>query len=165
MHRVIALVAAPVLATMTFGLISTYSSPSELWASVQPVDRELRVVSAGNDHVATVVTDIAAQLPEPASRRTTANSDCFANLALADGKKLDRCARVVYQALIDVEKMNVGSVQQTMDAPDKTRMVEQLKLAATEVCRNAWVNDRVDNALPENPACETAQIQVALDAP
>jgi hypothetical protein len=165
MRQVMMLVLSPILAVTALTLANTYSSPAELWAAVQPVNPVMTVVDAGGHREEAVITDIARSFPRTVAQQPVANADCFQDLALADAAKLDRCATVVYKALIAVEQETKRPViQQMMDATDRTRVVEQLKFAATEVCRNKWAN-APRKGLLRSPACAAAEIQVALEGP
>jgi hypothetical protein len=166
MRQVTISVLAPFAALAAIGLAITYPGPTELWAGIQPVNQEIRVVDAGGTHASSVVQDItASHLPEPAKQQPVANRDCFQDLALADQAKLDRCSRVVYQALIEVEKANRVPVITTLATASNNRLVERLKYAATEVCRSSWAKQPVNKPNLDSPACEAAQIEIASGAP
>lgn len=165
MRQIALLVIAPVAAAISVGMSAVYSSPQELWASVQPLNGDVRVVNAGAGHEEDVVRNIALKFPAGVGSVPAANRDCFQDLAQADAVKLDRCAGVVYQALIEVERQARKPVVSTaLATADKARVVEQLKFAAAEVCRSTWSNTK-QKRLMQSPACEVAEIRVALDGP
>lgn len=164
MRQIALLVIAPVSAIAALSLAAIYSSPSELWASVQPLNGEIRIVDAGARREEDVIRNITTKLPKNIGLEPDANRDCFQDLALADSTKLDRCAGVVYQALIEVERQVGKPVVSTVLAlNDKSRVVEQLKLTAAEVCRSKWSSAK--GGRMQSPACEVAEIRVALDQP
>ena len=161
MRQVFALVSAPILAVTVFGLILAFPSPRDFVASIQPPQQQIQVVNTGGPREEAVITNLSDGRTGTHSAVALNNSDCFADLALADKAKLDRCAEVVYQALIDVERAaQPGLVQNTMTAGG-VRVVEQLRYAAANVCRSRWATSPKDFSFDANPACKIAQIQVA----
>lgn len=161
MRRVVALFAAPVLAALALTVVFAFPSPRDLVAALTPVEREINIVQGGGLDAQTTLTNLSSELPTNAARITENNGDCFQDLALAGKDKLERCAAVVYQALIDVEKVRgQGLVREALD-PNRARAFEQLRYAAVEVCRNQWANQPIDAKLDQQPACRASQIEIA----
>jgi hypothetical protein len=134
--------------------------------AMTPLERDMKPVAAGGPNDETVITDLSRKLPNDVAGTATDNADCFRDLALADKAKLDRCATVVYQTLIDVEQYAaLPKVREHLKAGDKRRIAEQLQLAASEVCRIKWAKNPVDELTFESPACAAAQVQLASDIP
>ena len=166
MRRALTTLAAPLFAGLMAVTIFAYPTPQELWSDIQPIEQDLLPVNGGGPNVEAVIRNIAVSSPASAASDTALdNQDCFQKLALADTAKLDRCARVVYQALIDMEK-NASSppVRQTLEATNShERVVQQLRLAATEVCRVTWSKKAVGDAGLNSPACDASQVLLASD--
>lgn len=163
MRKVLTLIAGPFLAAGVLAVALAFPTPADLVAAVSPPDRDISIVNAGGLDAKALVTNIAVDLPTATAEQTVANNgECFQDLVRADKAKLDRCALVVYQALIEVERAtNAGFVQDAIETPSRGRAVEQLRYAAVEVCRNQWANNQAGFALDGSPACEAAQISVA----
>lgn len=165
MRQIALLLLSPFVAGAALGITSLYSSPSELWSSIQPLNTEVRVVNTGAGREEDVVRTISDKLPDAIASRPVANQDCFQDLARADTAKLDRCAGVVYQALAEVERQSRQPVVRTaLASKDRAKVVEQLKYAAVEVCRTVWASAKTTD-LAKSPACGIAEIRVALDGP
>lgn len=166
MRLALTTLAAPAFVIAMLAVMVNYSGPSELWAAMQPIDSKLKPVNAGVPNVETAVRDLSERAPEPVAASAKANSDCFQRLALADQAKLDRCSKVVYQTLINLEK-EAGSpvVQNTLEAKvEQRQVIQQLRLAATEVCRVSWAKRKTYDAFEfDNPACEASQVLLASD--
>ena len=157
---------APIFVVVMVGVVLAYPSPTDLWDSMKPLEVQVKPVATGGPSVQKIVTDLSSGLPEDVADRSRENADCFQNLAIADKQKLDRCAGFVYQALIEVEQLaNAPVVQKTFETADQRVLVQQLRLAATEVCRIKWAKSQIIGELAiRSPACEVSQVQLASDA-
>lgn len=163
MRQIVLTALAPFIVFGALGIAVTYPGPSDLWASVQPVPAEMRIVNSGGQREDAIVRNIANYAPAPVARQSVENADCFQDLALASTAKLDRCASVVYQALIDIERESKRPVLTgALTTASTTRVVNQLRYAAAEVCRSVWTNEPVKSDLA-SPACAIAEIRVASD--
>lgn len=160
MRMIVTTLLAPVFVVAVGLLMANYSGPSELWASLQPIKSDIRPAD-GASNVEEAVRDAAKQLPQV--DLAAGSEDCFRDLAIADQAKLDRCARVVYETLAEVERnVDVPAVQQALRQPEKERLIMQLQLAAAEVCRVKWV--RTNGAYSFNsPACEASNLRLVTD--
>lgn len=161
MRPVLVLIAAPIIAITAMTTVLLFPKPTDLVAAFTPVEREVNVVQGGATNVQTAVLNMSEALPVRAAEVTERNSDCFEDLAFAGEAKLDRCAEVVYQALIEVEKVRgKGIVREALD-PNQERAVERLRYAALETCRAQWTNQPIDASLEDEPACKAANIEIA----
>lgn len=156
---------APLFLVFMIGVVLAYPSPSDLFTALQPLKPKQTQVAAGGPSVQTIVTDITEGIPETVANRSIANADCFQDLAQADDQKLDRCAKFAYQTLIEVERYaNAPVIQQTFQTADNKALVQQLKLAATEVCRIKWATNRLPVKWAINtPVCEVSEVQLASE--
>lgn len=160
MRMVVTTLLAPVFVVAVGLLMANYSSPSELWASLQPIKSDIRPADGASD-VETAVRDVAKQLPEV--NLTAGSADCFRDLAAADQAKLDRCATVVYETLADVQRYkDEPTVQQALREPDRERLIMQLQLAAAEVCRVKWVRTTGTFSF-DSPACAASNLRLVTD--
>lgn len=165
MRNAFATLLTPVFIVGMVALLLTYPSPRELWVAMQPVEASPKIVNAGAPIVETAIRDMSATGLVAVASRSTIDPDCFRGLALADEAKLNRCARVVYQALIELERESGSpTVRNTLEATRGTkRVVEQLRLAATEVCRVKWAKQIKPTDEFTSPACEVSQVALASD--
>lgn len=160
MRMVVTTLLAPIFVVAVGFLMANYSSPSELWASLQPIKSDIRPAD-GASNVEEAVRDAAKQLPEV--NIADGSEDCFRDLAVADQAKLDRCAKVVFEVLADVERhADEPAVRQALREPDKERLIMQLQLAAAEVCRVKWVRT-VGAYSFDSPACEASNLRLVTD--
>ena len=153
MRSFLGTILAPCFAVAALGLVTFVPSPSEIALAFKPYGTELVTVS-GDDNAGNTPETIAERVKIALGPAIGDNADCFEELKLADQAKLDRCGRLVYQALAEVnENPNVFQTDVAQSADPKT-LVQELKLAATEVCRERWSRE---GTIPRNsPACEIA---------
>lgn len=152
---------APVLALAGLGLVALVPTPKEIVMAMKPVGTPLQIVQGRDPDAREPLVSLASRIKDAAGNQIGANADCFEDLNLADPAKLDRCGRVVYQALAEVEE-NPRSFSFDTAAPiSRKALVEELRLAATEVCRERW--SRTGIVSEASPACAVSL--AALETP
>lgn len=163
MRNILSALAAPVFVAFSLLVVTAFPAPADLFATLAGQPGSVKPVDTG---ARPTVEDTLKRLSEKASPAAGAyvaqatTQDCFSSMAGADQAKLDRCARVVYMALSEVEKnMDEPTVRYALGSPDTEKLVSNLRLAAAEVCRRSWLKEPV--ALETNPACEASGVQLA----
>jgi hypothetical protein len=153
MRSFLGTILAPCFAIAALGLVAFVPTPSEIALAFKPYGAEL-VTVAGDDNAGNSQETVAERVKIALGPAIGDNADCFEDLKLANAAKLDRCGRLVYQALAEVnENPNVFQTDVAQSADPKA-LVQELKLAATEVCRERWSRE---GSIPRNsPACEIA---------
>lgn len=163
MRGILSAMVAPVFVAFSLLVVTAYPSPADLVltlagqpGSPKPVDTGARPsVEATLKRLSGQASPIAESYVEQAS-----SQDCFASMAGADQARLDKCARVVFLALSELEKHgDEPSVRYALGSRDQEKLVSNLRLAAAEVCRRSWLKEPV--ALEKNPACEASGVQLA----
>lgn len=153
-------ILAPGIAVFGLLLVSFAPSPSEIVMGLKPIGESLEIVNGGDDNARESIQSLAGRLELAVAPELGQNSDCFDDLRLADNSKLDRCGRLVYQALAEVNENPAVTGFQTDVAQSASpkELMQELKLAATEVCRERWSRE---GAVPkDSPACEVALAQI-----
>ena len=161
MRSVAMTILAPMFAAVSCGLVLLYPNPAALVSELRPVGVVMSpVTEVGKTNADTAIETLAARVTDPEAGAASENADCFQDLSLADRAKLDRCAEVVYRALAEVEATRENPfVQQALNGGNREQVVQQLRLAATEVCRLKWT--RHDGGVPtDSPACEVSLLGV-----
>lgn len=152
---------APMLALAGLGLVTLVPSPKEIVMAMKPVGTPLQIVQGRDPDAREPLVSLASRIKDAAGHQIGANADCFEDLNLADPAKLDRCGRVVYQALAEVEENPRAFSIGTAAPISRKALVEELRLAATEVCRERWSRAGI---VPEaSPACAVSL--AALETP
>lgn len=162
MRSVAATVLAPIFAGAACLLVMTYPSPRVLLSELRPVGVEpAPVTEVGKTHADTAIETLASRISSNTpGDDVPGNADCFQDLSLADKAKLDRCAEIVYRALAEVEATRESPfVQYALREGSKEQVVQQLRLAATEVCRLKWTR-HPDGMPSDSPACEVSLLGV-----
>jgi len=150
---------APLLAVVGLGLVTFAPSPSDIALAFKPYGTPLEVVDGGED-VHAPETDMAARIRIALGPTAKANADCFEELRLADEAKLDRCGKLLYQALAEVNDNPAVFTTDVAESPSPKMVAQELKLAATQVCRERWSRD---GAIPkDSPVC-TIALASAID--
>lgn len=139
MRSLLGTVLAPGFAVAALFLAAFVPPPSEIAMAFKPIGSEVNVVTAAGDpsNEREALNTIAGRIKLAAGPAIGDNADCFDDLALADQTKLDRCGRVVYQALAEVER-DPRVFETDVAHADPRALVQELRLAATEVCREKW---------------------------
>ena len=159
MRSFLGTILAPAIAIFGLLLVSFAPSPSEIALAIRPIGAPLEVVNGGDQNERESIQSLAGRLELAVAPELGKNTDCFDDLRLADNSKLDRCGRLVYQALAEVnENPNVGFPTSVAQSASPKELMQELKLAATEVCRERWSRE---GAVPkDSPACEVALAQI-----
>lgn len=142
---------APAFAVAALALNAFAPTPSEIAMAFKPFGTPVSLVKGQDDGRQSLET-IATRFKELAGTNLTASSDCFDGIGLATQDKLDRCSKLIYQALKDID----GTPYETDTASaalDRKTLVQELKLAVTEVCRERWARD---GHVPDNLSCQVA---------
>lgn len=152
-------ILAPAVAIFGLLLVSFAPSPSEIAMTFRPIGAPLEVVNGGDQNARESIQSLAGRLELAVAPELGKNTDCFDDLRLADNSKLDRCGRLVYQALAEVnENPDMGFSTSVAQSASPKELMQELKLAATEVCRERWSRE---GAVPkDSPACEVALAQI-----
>lgn len=160
MRSFLGTILAPCIALAGIALLLFVPSPSELAMTLRPYGVEINTVEManGSDTDETVAERIKVALGPALGAE---NTDCFDELRLADEAKLDRCGRLVYQALAEVNENPGSFTTDVAQATSPEMLVQELKLAATEVCRERW--SREGSVPKDSPACQIALASVELD--
>lgn len=159
-----------VLPTLALGAIVVtlfYPKPSDLQDAVSQVTPPSFIVEAS---AAGAITDVRPLVEDfadvvPGLQQTLDdNADCFVNLDQADQAKLERCAPAVTQLIAQVVAYQDNPVVvRALQTEGNHRFVQQLQVAAVEVCRSLWAQgDTITHGL-DTPACQVAQVQLAPD--
>lgn len=152
---------APMLALAGLGLVALVPTPKEIVMAMKPVGTPLQIVQGRDPDAREPVVTLASRIKDAAGDHIGANVDCFEDLNLADPAKLDRCGRVVYQALAEVADNPRSFALDTASPMSRKMLVEELKLAATEVCRERWSRTGLFDT--DSPACAVSM--AALETP
>lgn len=148
----IGLLLAPMFAAIGLLMVTVFPSPVEIAYAFKPMGATLIAKTEVNSHGDQSLQTLAERIGIATGQTVGKNADCFEDLGLADKAKLDRCGRAVYQALAEVER--TPTVFSNEAAPTRDTLVQELKLAATEVCRQKW--SRAGTLPPDSKACEVA---------
>lgn len=148
----IGLLLAPMFAGLGLFMVTALPSPGEIAMTSKllgaPLVTQLEASNNGNQSIQTLAERIGTATGQTIGR----NADCFEDLGLADKEKLDRCGRAVYQALAEVERTPTVFTGEAV--PTRDTLVQEIKLAATEVCRQKW--SRAGTLPLDSKACEIA---------
>ena len=144
-------ILAPAFALAAIGVLALVPSPKDIYLSFKPVGEPLIDVATGARDGREDFQNLAERIASTAADKLGTNADCFENLSLAGPEKLDRCGRVVYQVLAEVEDLPPVFTADNTHPVSRETLVQELKLAATEVCRERWV--RTGTIPKDSPAC------------
>lgn len=153
-------ILAPCAAALGIALVMFAPSPKDIAIALKPIGTPLEVVNGGDPNERESIKSLADRFELAVGPELGKNSDCFDDLRLADNSKLERCGRLVYQALAEVNESPMGFPTDVAQSVSSKELMQELKLAATEVCRERWSRD---GTVPkDSPACEVALAQ-AID--
>jgi len=157
MRSFLGTILAPGIALLGVALVAFAPSPTEIAYALKPIGVETQLVNGGSDNERQSIQTLAERIELALGPELGQNTDCFDDLRTADAEKLDKCGKLVYQALAEVS--DNPSVFQTdvAQATSRESLMQELKLAATEVCRERW--SREDGIPDDSPACEVAMLQ------
>lgn len=102
----------------------------------------------------------------PGLRQALYDSEaCFLDLPQASPEKLEQCAPVVTALISQVAQYQENpTVLRAFEVAGDQRLLQQLQIAAVEVCRTVWSNGRDITHGLDTPACRVAQVQLAPSA-
>lgn len=143
------LLAAP-FALAGLALVTFAPTPAEIGMARPLFGTPVQLVKGRNDDRESIQT-IAGRFKELAGSEITASSDCFEAIGLATQDKLERCSKLIYQALRDVDGTPFAT--DTASVSDRKSLQQELKLAVTEVCRERWARD---GQVPDTLSCQVA---------
>jgi hypothetical protein len=152
-------ILAPAVAIIGLLLVSFAPSPSEIAMGLKPIGQSLEIVNGDDSHERESIQSLAGRLELAVAPELGQNTDCFDDLRLADDQKLERCGRLVYKALAEVNEdpSFKGFPTDVAQSASPRELMQELKLAATEVCRERWSRE---GAVPkDSPACDVALAQ------
>lgn len=153
---------APVFALASIGVMALVPSPSDIAMAFKPVGTDLTNVAGGVRDGRETLQSIAGRIKDAAGDRITHAdaADCFESLGLAGPDKLERCGRIVYQVLAEVEENPTAFAFDQGSPISRKAVVQELRLAATEVCRERW--SRTGSIPKDSPACAVSLAALEL---
>lgn len=165
MKRTLLNLVLPALAVGAIAVALAFPKPADLQIAVTNGSIRPDFISVtqqrGNTDVRPLVEDFAAVLPD-LQQAFTDNEDCFIDLDQADAAKIERCAPAVTNLIAQVVAYQDNPVvARALEVEDNQRFVQQLQVAAVEVCRSIWSSGADATHGFESPACQVAQVQLA----
>lgn len=164
MKRAVTNVVLPILALTAIGIAVMFPKPADLQTALveaaAPFGQDTSIY-VGETDVRPFISDYAEIIPGLQSA-VDADADCFVALDQASAAKLRRCAPAVTEVVAQiVAYQDNPQVQRILNEGQNQRLVQQLQVAATEVCRSIWsTGSTMDHGL-DTPACLVAQVQLA----
>ena len=157
MRSFLGTILAPCLAIVGLGLVAFAPSPREIAYAFKPIGAEVEIVDGGDANEREALQSLTDRIELAVGPELGQNTDCFDDLRTADNEKLERCGRLVYQALAEVKENPQVFQTDVAQAASRETLMQELKLAATEVCRERW--SREETGYEKTPACEVAMVQ------
>lgn len=157
MRSFLGLILAPAFAVIGLGIVMFVPPPSEIAMAYKPIGAESQIVNGGDTNDRQSIQTLAERIELAVGPELGQNTDCFDDLRTVDNAKLEKCGRLVYQALAEVNDASPTVFQTDVaQATSREALMQELKLAATEVCRERWSRE---GRVPDNsPACEVAMV-------
>lgn len=151
MRSFAATIFAPAFALAALGVLAVVPTPRDIYFAIKPIGTELTDVAGGVRDGREDITTLASRIETAAGDSLGTNADCFEDLGLAVASKLDRCGKFVYQVLAEVEQNPQVFTADAAYPTTRKALVQELRLAATEVCRERW--SRTGVIPKDSPAC------------
>lgn len=164
MKRAVTNFVLPVVAVVAIGTALLFPKPADLQTALVEAVAPFQgttVVRTGDADARPLIQDYADVIPGLQSA-VDADADCFVALDQASAAKLRRCAPAVTEVVAQIaEYQDNPEVQRILEDGKNQKLVQQLQVAATEVCRSMWATgNSLDHAL-DTPVCLVAQVQLA----
>ena len=157
MRSFLGLILAPAFAVVGLCLVMFAPSPAEIAYAFRPIGVDTQIVNGGDLNERQSIQSLAERIELAVGPELGENTDCFDDLRTADNAKLEKCGRLVYQALAEVNEVSPTVFQTDVaQATSRETLMQELKLAATEVCRERW--SREGSVPKDSPACEVAML-------
>lgn len=155
----------PAIAIGAIAVVLAFPKPADLQVALNSnIPRPDLFASAsqprGSTDVRPLVEDYADVVPGLQQAFDT-NADCFLDLDQATAEKLERCAPAVTDLIAQVVAYQDNPVvARALQNEGNQRFVQQLQVAATEVCRSVWSSGNDITYGLNTPACLVAQVQL-----
>lgn len=164
MKRAVTNFVLPTLAVIAIATALLFPKPTDLRNAVAEAVAPLSgttVVETGGSDARALIQDYADVIPGLQSA-VDADADCFIALDQANAAKLRRCAPAVTEIVAQIAAYQDNpEVRRVLEDTQNQKLVQQLQVAATEVCRSMWATgDSLDYAL-DTPVCMVAQVRLA----
>jgi hypothetical protein len=157
MRSFLGTILAPCIALFGLALVAFAPSPSEIAYAFRPIGVETQIVTGGSDDERQTIQSLAERIELAVGPDFGETTDCFDDLRTADNAKLEKCGKLLYQALAEVNENPAVFQTDVAQSTSRETLMQELKLAATEVCRERW--SREEQIPPDSPACEVAMAQ------
>lgn len=166
MKRTLLNFVLPMLAIGAIAVTLSFPKPADLQSAVTQVTNRSAfegLIQPGGTDVRPLVEDYADVVPG-LQQALDENADCFIDLNQATAEKLERCAPAVTQLIAQVVAYQDNPVvAQALKTEGNQRFMQQLQVAAVEVCRSVWSGGSEITHGLDTPACLVAQVQLAPD--
>lgn len=164
MKRAVTNFVLPTLAVIAIGTAMLFPKPADLQSALTEAIAPLSgttIVQTGEADARALIQNYADVIPGLQSA-VDADADCFIALDQASAAKLRRCAPAVTEIVAQITAyQDRPEVQRILEDGENQRLVQQLQVAATEVCRSIWsTGTTIDHGL-DTPVCMVAQVQLA----
>ena len=171
MRNAILTIFGPVFVLAAAVTFTVYPTPGDLWATIHPKPEALAPAETGGSiaaHSIETTLDRIGDIPGAGDLAIAADSDCFADFAAADQRKISRCAGALYRTLAELDKAARRDVNSAAPPPASVltasdAILPQIKLAAAEVCRQKWSREPYGKFDFNSPACEAADVRLAFE--
>ncbi len=166
MKRTLLNLVLPGLALGAIAVTLFFPKPADLQTAVTQVTNRSAfegMTSPGVTDARPLIDDYADVVPG-LQQALVANADCFIDLNQATTEKLERCAPAVTQLIAQVAAYQDNPVvMHALKVEGNQRFMQQLQIAAVEVCRSVWSGGSEITHGLDTPACLVAQVQLAPD--
>ena len=167
MKRTLLNLVLPGLAVSAIAVALAFPKPNDLQIAVTQATNRMALTEAvttqGETDVRPLVQDFADVVPGLQEAFDT-NAECFLDLDQANAAKIERCAPAVTELIAQVVAYQDNPVvADALRLQDNQRFVQQLQVAAVEVCRSIWSGGGDFAHGLDSPACRVAQVQLAPD--
>ncbi len=166
MHRAVTNFILPALSISMILLVTVFPSPAALNMAVREVTSPFRAKAEASIRGATdatfIVEDYARLVPGLTSQ-LQANADCFVGLDAATADRLEECAPAVTAIIAQIVQYQDNPVVARALEEQDGRLLPQIQVAATEICRSLWSTGSNSADFLDDPSCLMAQVTLATD--
>lgn len=164
MQRAVTNFVLPVVALTAIATALLFPKPTDLQTAFAEAVAPLSgttVIQTGGADARALIQDYADVIPG-LQQAVDADADCFVALDQASAAKLRRCAPAVTEIVAQIAAyQDHPEVRRVLEDTQNQKLVQQLQVAATEVCRSIWATgDSLDYGL-DTPVCMVAQVRLA----
>jgi hypothetical protein len=164
MQRAVTNFVLPIVALTAIATALLFPKPTDLRTAVVEAVAPLSgttIIETGEADARALIQNYADVIPG-LQQAVDADADCFIALDQASAAKLRRCAPAVTEIVAQITAyQDRPEVQRILEDGKNQKFVQQLQVAATEICRSIWATgDSLDYAL-DTPVCQVAQVRLA----